>query len=64
MGKPKRRFVAKGVPGGYRIWNKKAQKYWGETYDFFPEDLLNELNNQKRPEKLLELKRKAQKLKR
>lgn len=28
MGKPSRRYVAKGVPGGWRIWNNLAKQWW------------------------------------
>ncbi|GGS87061.1 hypothetical protein GCM10010156_51910 [Planobispora rosea] len=40
----KRRYVAKGVPGGYRIWDNRARRWWGELYELCPDDLLSELN--------------------
>ncbi|MFA1542896.1 hypothetical protein ACQPZP_32500 [Spirillospora sp. CA-142024] len=40
----KRRYVARGVPGGYRIWDTKAHKWWGDHYELCPDDLLAELN--------------------
>lgn len=64
MGKPKRRYVAKGVPGGWRIYNKLSKKYWGELYERQPDELVNELNGQKRPEVIVKLTRKFQKDKR
>ncbi|NUW45021.1 hypothetical protein [Nonomuraea rhodomycinica] len=40
----RRRYVARGVPGGYRIWDNKARRWWGELYELCPDDLLAELN--------------------
>ena len=56
MGKSSSRFVAKAKAGeGWRIWDNKQKKWWGERYVNFPERLLAELNGDKRPERLLEL---------
>ncbi|MFD0316039.1 hypothetical protein [Streptomyces flavalbus] len=40
----RRRYVARGVPGGYRIWDNKGRRYWGDLYELCPDDLLTELN--------------------
>src|SRR5690606_33064766 len=40
----RRRYVARGVPGGYRIWDNRARKWWGERYELCPDELLDELN--------------------
>jgi len=64
MGKPRRRYVGKGVPGGWRIWNKKSRKWWGQLYEKQPDELLSELNGLKRPEVIVKLTRKYQKDKR
>ncbi|TDE56409.1 hypothetical protein E1295_10700 [Nonomuraea mesophila] len=40
----RRRYVARGVPGGYRIWDNKARRWWGDLYELCPDDLLDELN--------------------
>lgn len=40
----RRRYVACGVPGGYRIWDNRGRKWWGEVYELCPDDLLAELN--------------------
>ncbi len=64
MGKPVKRFVAKGVPGGWRIWNKLAQRWWGEFYEKQPDELLEELNGLRRPDVLAELHRRLKKDKR
>ncbi|GAA2503186.1 hypothetical protein [Winogradskya humida] len=41
----RRRYVARGVPGGYRIWDNRAGRWWGELYQLCPDDLLTELNS-------------------
>ena len=51
----RRRYVARGVPGGYRIWNNRARSWWGDLYEVCPDDLLDELNGERRPEKITEL---------
>lgn len=40
----RRRFVARGVPGGYRIWDNKVRRWWGDFYELCPDELLGELN--------------------
>jgi len=40
----KRRYVARGVPGGYRIWDNRARRWWGDLYELCPDDLVNVLN--------------------
>ena len=56
MGKEKRRFVAKAEAGkGWRIWDNLVRRWWGEPYQNFPEQLLTELNGQKRPDQLTDL---------
>jgi hypothetical protein len=40
----RRRYVARGVPGGYRVWDNKRRQYWGDLYELCPDDLLEELN--------------------
>lgn len=60
MGKEKRRFVGKSVAEeGWRIWDNKIRRWWGEHYLHYPEQLLAELNDEKRPERLTELVRKT-----
>lgn len=50
------KYVAKAVPQkGWRIWNRKMKKWWGNFYKEYPQALLDELNGAKRPEKLVEL---------
>lgn len=42
----KRRYVARGVPGGYRIWDNRGRRWWGDLYELCPDDLVAELNGQ------------------
>ncbi|MBB6476470.1 hypothetical protein [Sphaerisporangium rubeum] len=51
----KRRYVVRGVPGGYRIWDNKARRWWGDLYEPCPDDLLNELNGEKNSDKIAAL---------
>jgi len=53
----RRRYVARGVPGGYRIWDNTARRWWGELYELCPDELLTELNGPGRPEQITELQR-------
>lgn len=64
MGKPKRKYVAKGVAGGWQIWNNKSEKWWGQLYERHPDELIEELNGESRPEVIVILTRKFQKDKR
>lgn len=52
-----RRYVARGVPGGYRIWNNKARRWWGDLYELCPDELLAELNGAADPDRITELLR-------
>lgn len=40
----RRRYVARGVPGGYRIWDNRGRRWWGDLYELCPDLLLAELN--------------------
>ena len=60
----RRRYVARGVPGGYRIWDNRAQRWWGDLYELCPDDLLRELNGDKNYGRITELLRKYRALKR
>lgn len=61
MGKQNVRYVAKAEAGqGWRIWDRKALKWWGEHYVQYPEQLLTELNGEKRPEQLTDLIRRTE----
>ncbi|MFJ1731238.1 hypothetical protein [Streptomyces sp. NPDC088254] len=40
----RRRHVARGVSGGYRIRDNRRRRFWGDFYDLCPDDLLAELS--------------------
>ncbi|WFE44137.1 hypothetical protein [Verrucosispora sp. WMMD1129] len=54
----RRRYVARGVDGGYRIWENRARRWWGELYELCPDELLNELNGTRNYAKITALLRK------
>ncbi|PBC70552.1 hypothetical protein BX265_5095 [Streptomyces sp. TLI_235] len=56
--------MARGVPGGYRIWDNRARRWWGDLYEHCPDDLLGELNGPADPDRLTELMRRYRRLKR
>lgn len=60
----RRRYVAKGVPGGYRIWDVRARRWWGELYELCPDELLAELNGNADYETVTALLKKYRALKR
>jgi hypothetical protein len=60
----RRRYVARGVPGGYRIWDNKGQRWWGDLYELCPDDLLDELNGEANPEQITALLRRSRAQKR
>ncbi|MEE1826847.1 hypothetical protein PUR61_32375 [Streptomyces sp. BE20] len=60
----RRRYVARGVPGGYRIWDNKVQRWWGDHYELCPDDLLVELNGAADPARLTALLKRYRSLKR
>jgi hypothetical protein len=49
--------VARGVPGGYRIWDNHARRWWGDLYELCPDDLLAELNGDRDPARITALLR-------
>ncbi|OII69809.1 hypothetical protein [Streptomyces sp. CC77] len=51
----RRRYVARGVPGGYRIRDGKGRRWWGDRYALCPDDLLAELNGARDPARITAL---------
>ena len=49
--------MARGVPGGYRIWDNHGRRFWGDLYELCPDDLLTELNGRKDQARISELMR-------
>lgn len=57
----RKRYVAKAEAGkGWRVWNRKTQKWWGNYFKYYPELLLDELNGEKNPEEITKLNRRYQ----
>ncbi|PWR15189.1 hypothetical protein DKT69_12470 [Micromonospora sicca] len=56
--------MARGVPGGYRVWDNKARRWWGDLYQLCPDDLLTELNGEANPDKITALLKRYRALKR
>lgn len=61
MGK---KYVMKGVSGGWRIWNNKQNKWWGDFYELQPDEIVLELNGENRQAVVIELTKKYRKAKR
>jgi hypothetical protein len=52
------RYVCRAVPGqGWRVWDRKRKKWWGNFFAEFPEQLLAELNGDKTPNSVTKLSR-------
>ncbi|MGW6447099.1 hypothetical protein [Lentzea sp. NPDC055074] len=60
----KLQYVARGVPGGYRIWNTRSRRWWGDLYELCPDDLLAELNAEADPARITALTKRYRALKR
>jgi len=57
------RYVAKAIKGkGWRVWNRKMKRWWGNYFKEYPEELLDELNGKKDPKKIVELSKKSKAL--
>ena len=53
--KNKQRYVAKPFEGLWRVWNRKRKKWWGNQFKEYPQELLDELNGQKRQREIVKL---------
>ena len=52
------RYVARAEKGvGWRIYNRKTKRPWGNYFKDYPQKLLDELNGEARPVILTELAR-------
>ncbi|MEU3571591.1 hypothetical protein AB0E96_24660 [Kitasatospora sp. NPDC036755] len=60
----RRRYVARGVPGGYRIRDNRGRRWWGDHDELCPEDLVTELNGRADPQALTALLKRYRALKR
>jgi hypothetical protein len=60
MGESHHRYVAKAVPDyGWRVWDRRGNRWWGNFFAAYPEALLAELNGPKRPDRIMELSRRS-----
>jgi hypothetical protein len=60
----RRRYVVRGVPGGYRIWDNRVQRWWGDHYEVQPDELVAELNGEANPHRITTLLKHFRALKR
>ncbi|MEU7155347.1 hypothetical protein [Streptomyces chrestomyceticus] len=60
----RRRYVARGVPGGYRVWDNRGRRWWGDLYELCPDELVEALNGGADPAKLMALMKRYRALKR
>lgn len=50
------KYVCKAVPEkGWRIWDRKMKKWWGNYFREYPQELLDELNGERRPYEIVRL---------
>jgi hypothetical protein len=59
-----RRHSACGVPGGWRIWDTKSRRWWGDHYEVQPDELVAELNGKGDYERITALLKRYRELKR
>ncbi len=61
MAKRGRRFISQAETGGvWRVLDKKSKQQWGPDFKTRPDARVDELNGDKRPERLTELMRRIQ----
>ncbi|MFJ4846927.1 MULTISPECIES: hypothetical protein [unclassified Streptomyces] len=60
----RRRYVPRGVPGGYRIWDNKGRRWWGDLYQLCPDDLVAALSGGANHERITALLKHYRALKR
>lgn len=60
----RRRYVARGVPGGYRIWDNKGHRWWGDLYELCPDELVTALNAKASSERITALLKQCRAMKR
>jgi hypothetical protein len=60
----RRRYVARGVRGGYRIWDNRGRRWWGDLYELCPDDLVTALNAKASPVSIIALLKQYRAMKR
>ena len=56
--------MPRGVPGGWRIWDNKTRRWWGDHYEVQPDELVAELNGEADYERITALLKRYRALKR
>ena len=56
--------MARGVSGGWRIWDNKSRRWWGDHYEVQPDELIAELNGAGDYQRITALLRRYRTLKR
>lgn len=52
------RYVARAEAGsGWRVWDRKLKRWWGNFFTQYPSEIIAELNGARRPEVLTQLLR-------
>ncbi len=51
----RRRYVARSVPGGYRIWDNGKRRWRGDLYELCPDELSTEMSGEARYEQITAL---------
>lgn len=61
MGNSAHKYVAKAEAGiGWRIWDRRTNRWWGNFFGEYPETVLQELNGLARQEVLVRLCKQSQ----
>lgn len=61
MSSSEHKYVAKAEAGvGWRIWNRRTKRWWGNFFAEYPQAVLQELNGLARQEVLVRLCRTSQ----
>lgn len=56
MSSDQQKYVARAEAGvGWRVWNRRSKRWWGNYYSEYPEAVLQELNGLARQEVLVRL---------
>lgn len=56
MGVANHKYVVKAVADkGWRVWDRKMKKWWGNFFKEYPQELIDELNGLRRPCEIVKL---------
>jgi len=60
MGTKRAKFICRAIEGQWQIYKTKTGRKWGNPFKQYPEELLDELNDSKRPEEVAKLNNKKE----